>query len=262
MKGLTVTGTENLLMYAALHPLKIKIAAIEPHIEDLGRFLVKMGAKIDGFGSHTLEVKKPIRQVGGIVRHSIMYDPIEAGTFIILAAVTKSDIRVKNVPIGDLTLTLRKLEEFGVKFEIKGHDVVVNGSKSRLVAVPRLVAQEHPGIPTDLQAPFGVLATQAKGETLIFDTIYEGRLKYLYELDKMGASVDILDPHRARIKGPAELVGKNVESIDLRAGATLVIAALAAKGESVLHQAEQIDRGYEKIDERLRTIKADIRRAE
>jgi len=97
---------------------------------------------------------------------------------------------------------------------------------------------------------------------LIFDTIYEGRLKYLYELDKMGASVDILDPHRARIKGPTGLVGKNVESIDLRAGATLIIAALAAKGESVLHQAEQIDRGYEKIDERLRMVKADIRRVE
>ena len=261
MKGLTVTGTENLLMYAALHPLKIKIAAIEPHIEDLGRLLVKMGAKINGFGSHTLEIKKPIKQTGGIVRHSVMYDPIEAGTFIILAAATKSDVLVKNVPIEDLTLTLRKLEEFGVKFEIRAHDVFVRGSVSKLVAVPRLVAQEHPGIPTDLQAPFGVLATQAKGETLIFDTIYEGRLKYLYELDKMGASVDILDPHRARIKGPTGLVGKNVESIDLRAGATLIIAALVARGESVLHQAEQIDRGYEEIDERLRMIKADIRRA-
>ncbi|MDD5710553.1 MAG: UDP-N-acetylglucosamine 1-carboxyvinyltransferase [Candidatus Colwellbacteria bacterium] len=262
LNGLTVTGTENLLMYAALHPLKIKIAAIEPHIEDLGRLLVKMGAKINGFGSHTLEVKKPINSKGGVIKHSIMYDPIEAGTFIILAAATKSDIRIKHVPIDDLTLTLRKLEEFGVKFETRGQDVFVKGSRSKLTAVPRLVAQEHPGIPTDLQAPFGVLATQAKGETLIFDTIYEGRLKYLYELDKMGASIDILDSHRARIKGPAQLVGKNVESIDLRAGATLVIAALVARGESVLHQAEQIDRGYEKIDERLRMIKADIRRVE
>jgi UDP-N-acetylglucosamine 1-carboxyvinyltransferase len=262
MKGLTVTGTENLLMYAALHPLKIKIAAIEPHVEDLGRLLIRMGAKINGFGSHTLEIKRPIKQTGDVVRHSIMYDPIEAGTFIILAAATKSDIQIKNAPVADLTLALRKLEEFGVNFEIKGSDVFVKGTTSKLVAVPRLVAQEYPGIPTDLQAPFGVLATQAKGETLIFDTIYEGRLKYLYELDKMGASVDILDPHRARIRGPKGLVGKNVESIDLRAGATLIIAALVAKGESVLHQAEQIDRGYEKIDERLRMIKADIRRVE
>lgn len=262
MKGLTVTGTENLLIYAALHPLKIKIAAIEPHIEDLGRLLIKMGAKISGFGSHTLDIRKPIRPKGNTVRHTIMHDPVEAGTFIILAAATKSNVRVKNVPIDDLTLVLRKLEEFGVKFEIRGHDIIVHGSQCKLTAVPRLVAQEYPGIPTDLQAPFGVLATQAKGETLIFDTIYEGRLKYLYELDKMGASVDILDPHRARIKGPAKLVGKNVESIDLRAGATLIIAALVAEGESVLHQAEQIDRGYEKIDERLRLIKADIKRVE
>ena len=262
LKGLTVTGTENLLMYAALHPLRIKIAAIEPSVGDLGRLLEKMGAKIHGFGSHTLEVKKPVRQSGGVVHHAVVYDPIEAGTFIILAAVTKSDLRVRNVPIEDLTLTLRKLEEFGVKFEIRGTDVLVKGGVSKLVAVPRLVAQEYPGIPTDLQAPFGILATQARGETLIFDTIYEGRLKYLYELDKMGASVEILDPHRARIKGPKDLVGKNVESIDLRAGATLIIAALAAKGESVLHQAEQIDRGYENIDERLRMVRADIQRVE
>ncbi|MFH1694738.1 MAG: UDP-N-acetylglucosamine 1-carboxyvinyltransferase [Patescibacteria group bacterium] len=262
LKGLTVTGTENMLMYAAIHPLKINIAALEPHVEDLGKLLVKLGAKIKGFNSHTLEVIKPIQKAGSAVEHTVMYDPIEAGTFIILGGATKSDIKVKNVPVESLTLTFKKLEEFGVILKIKGTSVFVKGSRSKLKAVSKLITKEYPGIPTDLQAPFGVLATQAKGETLIFDTIYEGRLKYLYELDKMGASVNILSAHKAIIKGPQSLVGKNVESIDLRAGATLIIAALVAKGESVLHGAEQIDRGYEKIEERLTKLGADIKREE
>ena len=144
--------------------------------------------------------------------------------------------------------------------EIKDNEVTVKGAESKLKSVKKIEVRPHPGFPADLQAPFGVLATQAEGETLIFDTLYEGRLKYLYELDKMGATINILGPHRAIIKGPKRLVGKNVESIDLRAGVTLVIAALIAEGESVLHQVEQIDRGYEKIEERLTQLGADIKR--
>ena len=191
-----------------------------------------------------------------------MNDPIEAGTFMVLAVVTKSDITINNIPAKTLTLPFQKLKEFGVKYEVDDNDVTIYGTKSDLRAIRKLEVRPYPGFPSDLQAPFGVLATQAKGETLIFDTLFEGRLKYLHELEKMGASVEILDPHRAIIKGPTELHGKNVESIDLRAGATLIIAALVAEGESTLHAAEQIDRGYEKIEERLQMLGADIKRIE
>lgn len=263
LKEFSVTATENLLLYSALHPgLKIQIAAAEPHIEDLGRFLMKLGAKINGLGTHEIDIKEGIKKEGEEMEYTLMNDPIEAGTFMALAAATKSKIRIKDAPIDSLTLPLLKFKEFGAEFNLEGDDIVVRGEASELKAVPKLMTQPYPGFPSDLMAPFAVLATQARGETLIFDTIYEGRLKYLYELDKMGARVEILDPHRAIVKGPTRLHGKNIESLDLRAGATLVIAALVAEGESTLHSAEEIDRGYEKIEERLRKLGADIRRSE
>ncbi len=261
LKEFSVTATENLLMLGALNPgLEIEIAASEPHVQDLGKFLISLGAEIDGLGTHNIKINRSISKDGGEVEYEIINDPIEAGTFMALGAATKSDIRVLGVPVESLTLPLLKLKEFGVSFEITGKDVSIYGSRSSLRAVKKLMTQPYPGFPSDLQAPFGVLATQSKGETLIFDTMFEGRLKYLYELEKMGAAVEILGPHRAIVKGPKNLTGKNVESIDLRAGATLVIAALVAEGESTLHTAEQIDRGYENIEERLVAIGADIKR--
>ncbi|MDP3953467.1 MAG: UDP-N-acetylglucosamine 1-carboxyvinyltransferase [bacterium] len=261
LKEFSVTATENLLMYGALKaPLKIDIAAAEPHVQDLGKFLISLGARIEGLGTHSLKIKQKIKSTGGEVKHKVVNDYIEAGTFLVLGAVTKSDITVSGVPVNDLALPLQKLKEFGVVMDIKGDKVKVKGSKSELVAVGKVKTEPYPGFPSDLQAPFAILATQAKGETLFFESMYEGRLKYLYELDKMGAAIDILDSHRARIKGPKQLHGKNVESIDLRAGVTLVMAALVAKGESTLHQVEQIDRGYEHIEERLSKLKADIKR--
>ena len=257
----SVTATENLLMYGALNaPLTIKVAAAEPHVQDLGRFLQELGADIEGLGTHEIRIKGKIRAKGKEVHHRIVSDYVEAGTFLVLGAVTGSDITVTDVPVEDLVLPIQKLKESGVKMEIKGNKVKVFGSKSKLQAVGKIRTGPYPDFSTDLQAPFGVLATQAVGETMLFETMYEGRLKYLYELDKMGASIDILDPHRARIKGPKHLIGKNVESIDLRAGVTLLIAALVAKGQSVLHQIEQIGRGYENIEERLQKIGADIQR--
>ena len=262
LKEFSVTATENLLMFGANNPLSIDIAAAEPHVQNLGEFLIKLGAEIDGLGTHKITIKKGIEESGGEVEHSIISDYIEAGTFMALGAVTKSDITVKKVPVSHLSLPIQKLREFGVKLEVKKDSVKVLGSKSKLKAVSKLKTEPYPGFPSDLQAPFGVLATQAEGETLLFESMYEGRLKYLYELDKMGATVSILDPHRARIVGPSTLKAKNVESIDLRAGATLIIAALAAQGESVLHEANQIDRGYERIEERLKKLGADIERVE
>ena len=260
LKEFSVTATENLLLFGSKNPLSVSIAATEPHVQDLGRFLIKLGAKIDGLGTHDIQIKKTISETGGEVRHTIVSDYIEAGTFMILGAATSSDITIKKVPVDDLVLPIQKLKEFGVKLEIKGNTVKVLGSKSKLKAVSKIKTEPYPGFPSDLQAPFAVLATQATGETLIFESMYEGRLKYLYELDKMGASVSILDTHRARILGPKKLKGKNVESLDLRAGATLIIAALVAQGESVLHEADRVDRGYEKIEERLKTLGAQIKR--
>jgi UDP-N-acetylglucosamine 1-carboxyvinyltransferase len=158
-----------------------------------------------------------------------------------------------------LEAPLRKLREFGVNFKIEGRVLKVDGPKSdlRSAAVKTFI---YPGLPTDLQAPFGVLATQARGTSLIFDTLYENRLKYIDELKRMGADAVILDPHRALITGPTVLHGAKIESLDLRAGATLIIAALAAKGETELGGIEQIDRGYENLDERLRNLGADIQR--
>ena len=257
----SVTATENLLMYGVLNaPLTIKVAAAEPHVQDLGKFLQELGADIEGLGTHEIKIKGKIKTKGRGIRHKVVSDYIEAGTFLVLGAVTKSDITVIDVPVGDLTLPMQKLREFGLKMDVKGNKVKVWGSKSELRAVGKIRTGHYPDFPTDLQAPFGVLATQAAGETMLFESMYEGRLKYLYELDKMGASIDILDPHRARIKGPKRLMGKNVEGIDLRAGVTLLLAALTAKGESILHQVEQIDRGYESIEKRFQEIGADIQR--
>ena len=257
----SVTATENLLMYGVLNaPLTIKVAAAEPHVQDLGKFLQELGADIEGLGTHEIKIKGKIKTKGRGIRHKVVSDYIEAGTFLVLGAVTKSDITVTDVPVGDLTLPIQKLREFGLKMDVKGNKVKVWGSKSELRAVGKIRTGPYPDFPTDLQAPFGVLATQAAGETMLFESMYEGRLKYLYELDKMGASIDILDPHRARIKGPKRLMGKNVEGIDLRAGVTLLLAALTAKGESILHQVEQIDRGYESIEKRFQEIGADIQR--
>ena len=188
-----------------------------------------------------------------------MNDPIEAGTFAVLAAATRSDIRILGVDAKYLEAPLRKLKEFGVRFELKGDVLEVFGTKSKLSAT-RVQTMPYPGLPTDLQAPFGVLATQAQGASQIFDTMYEGRLKYIDELKKMGADAVILDPHRALISGPSVLHGAVIDSLDLRAGATLIIAALTADGRTELGNIEQIDRGYENLDERLKKLGASIER--
>jgi UDP-N-acetylglucosamine 1-carboxyvinyltransferase len=241
-------------------PLKIGLCAAEPHIQDLGGFLNVMGADFNGLGTHDVSVTHKINKSGSEVRYRIMSDYIEAGTFMSLAASTGSKIKIKNVPISFLVSPLQKLKEFGVAFEIQGkNNLVILGDKSRLRAT-KVQTLPYPGFPTDLQALFGVLATQSKGESYIFDTLYEGRLKYINELVKMGAQAEILDPHRARIFGPTELHGAEIQSLDLRAGATLIIAALVARGESSLGGIEQIDRGYEHIEERLKLLGADIER--
>lgn len=259
LKEFSVTATENLLMAASLAEGRtvIKIAALEPHVQDLQRFLIKMGASIKDLGIHAIEVQGASKLHGAT--HTVIPDPIEAGTFAILATATKSDIKINNVIPEDLDLVIEKMKEMGAKIDV-GNGFLMIKPSLKLNAVKKIESRTYPGVPTDLQAPFGVLATQAEGTTLIHDTLYEGRMGYINELNKMGANAIICDPHRALISGPTPLYGQDITSFDLRAGATLIIAALIAEGQSTINKIEQIDRGYEKIEERLKNIGADIRR--
>ncbi|MDD2731201.1 MAG: UDP-N-acetylglucosamine 1-carboxyvinyltransferase [Candidatus Portnoybacteria bacterium] len=258
LQEFSVTATENILMAAALMPgmTQLRIAAAEPHVQDLVRFLNKMGAKIKGGGTHELEVRG-VKKLKG-TRHFLIPDPIEAGTFIVAAAATRGKVAIKNVIAGHLDLALGKLKEMGVNFELTKNGVTV--SPTTRFCAAKIQTLPYPGIPTDLQAPLAVLCTQAEGRSLIHDPMYEGRFKYLNELVKMGADATVLDPHRAVISGPTPLYGKEITSFDLRAGATLIIAALVADGQSQISEIYQVDRGYEKIEERLAKIGADIKR--
>lgn len=261
LKEFSVTATENLMMAAALieGTTTIKIAAIEPHVQDLARFLIKMGAKIKGLGIHTIQIEG-VKKLHG-AEHIIISDPIEAGTFAIAAAATKGNVEINNVRTHELDLVLEKLREIGVNFKTEKNKLLIKPSL-KLNAIKKIETRTYPGIPTDLQAPFAVLATQAEGTTLIHDTMYENRLSYINELNKMGANAIICDPHRALITGPTPLYGQDITSFDLRAGATLIIAALLAEGKSTIDKIEQVDRGYERIEERLRDLGADIERIE
>jgi UDP-N-acetylglucosamine 1-carboxyvinyltransferase len=259
LREMSVTATENAMMLAAGINGKtvIKIAAAEPHVEDLGRFLIKMGAKIRGLRTHTLEIAGQEKLHGA--KHKIIPDANEAATFLIMGVATGSPIVVKNTREDHLDLVLEKLREFGADFKIEKDSITVIPAQ-KLTAIPKVDPRTYPSIPSDVQAPFGVLATQAEGDTLIFDTIFEGRFGYIDELKKMGASADVLDAHEVIIHGPTKLVGQEITSFDLRAGVSLIIAALLAEGKSTINEIYQVDRGYEKIEKRLKKLGADIKR--
>lgn len=255
----SVTATENAVMAAVLAEGRtvIRLAAAEPHVEDLCRFLNAAGARISGAGTHTLSIEG-VRKLAA-VEHTIIPDQIEVGTFAVLGALTKGEVRLTGIVPEHLDIILVMLKKAGVRFSIDGTAMTV-GSQSSLQSF-KLQSMPYPGFPTDLQAPFGVLATQCAGTSLIHDPLYEGRLGYVNELIKMGANAIICDPHRVLISGPTPLYGTEIRGLDLRAGATLIIAGLLARGETVLHGAELVDRGYEKLAERLRAVGADMTRA-
>ena len=257
----SVTATENLMMLMAKIEgrSEIHLAAAEPHVQELGEFLKSMGAEIEGLGTHTIIIKGKKKLKGA--EHTIWPDYIEAGTFFSLAATTKSNLTITNVPVAYLEMVFRKLKKMGVSYRIKDSQVLIEGKDSSLKAA-KIQTLPYPGFPTDLQAPFAVLATQAKGDSLIFDTLFEGRFKYVDELNQMGAKIFLCDPHRILVSGPTPLYGTKIKSFDLRSGATLIIAALAARGKSQLLGIEEVDRGYEKIEERLQKIGAHIKRVE
>lgn len=256
----SVTATENAIMAAVLAEGRtvIKLAAAEPHVEDLARFLNAAGARIRGAGTHTIVIEGVKRLKG--VEHAVIPDQIEAGTFAALAAVTKGTLKITGIEPEHLDMTLVQLRRAGIHYEIGRHSLEI-GSQSSLRSF-RLQTLPYPGLPTDLQSPFGVVATQCAGTSLIQDPMYEGRLGYVNELIKMGANAVICDPHRVLVTGPTPLYGMEIRGLDLRAGATLVIAGLVASGETILHGAEVIDRGYELLDERLRAVGADIERSQ
>ena len=254
----SVTATENLMMAASLTSgtTIIKTAAAEPQVQDTGNILKEMGLKIEGVGTHTIMIKGQ-KQLQG-VKHSVISDPLEAGTFIVLAAATQSEVEVKNVIIKHLELFLEKLKEIGVNLEIRSDSVIIKPSSN--LQATKIQSLPFPGFPTDLQPMVSVLLTQAEGKSLVHDPLYESRLGHLKELKKMGADVEIADPHRAFIFGPTPLKANKITGMDIRAGASLIIAALIAKGESEIYGVEQIDRGYEKIDEKLQQLGAEIKR--
>jgi UDP-N-acetylglucosamine 1-carboxyvinyltransferase len=254
----SVTATETLLMAACLAEGEtvIKMAAQEPHVQDLCFLLKDMGAKIEGVGTHILKVRGVSKLQA--VQHKIASDYIEAGTFIVMGACTEGRLVVSNLALEHLDSFLEKLKEIGVNFRCDTDSVEVFESKN-LKAV-KAQALPYPGFPTDLLPLVVPLLTQAEGKSLIHDPLYENRLHYTQELRKMGADIEIVDPHRAFVFGPTPLKGVTIESWDIRAGASLILAGLIAEGKTTIKNVEQIDRGYERIEERLAKLGANIKR--
>jgi len=256
LKEFSVTATENLMMLASLMPgkTKIEIAATESHVQNLGRFLEKMGVKIEGIGTHSLLIEGKEKLFGE--SFTISPDPIEAGTFLIAFAITGGEGKIKNVKSEDLIFFLEKMKEIGVKFEIQDSEILVKPSKE--FRATKIQVLPHPGFPTDLQPQTSVLLTQAQGKSLIHEPLYENRFQHLHELIKMGADIEITDPHRALIFGKTALIGNKINSSDIRSGASLVLAGLIAKNQTIIENITQIERGYEKIEEKLRKLGAEI----
>lgn len=257
----SVTATENLLLFCSLNSAKtiLKISDVDYQVQDLMKVLNKMGAEVKISGIHTIEIigKKNLKGF----EHSIISDPIETGTFIVLSLATNGEVVIKNAQLSFIELFLKRLRDFGAKFEILGEDSI-KVFPSKNMKIDKIQSLPYPGIHTDLQPELGVLATQTEGPTLIHDPLYDGRLHYLEELNKMGADIIFCDPHRAIIIGPTELTGIKIPTPDLRAGAALIIAGLVAKGTTTIENIYQIDRGYEKIEERLQKLGLNIKRVE
>jgi UDP-N-acetylglucosamine 1-carboxyvinyltransferase len=258
LKEFSVTATENVMMAAALAQgaTKIEIAAGEPHVQELGVFLKKMGLQIFGEGTHTVQIQGNRKLKGASC--IVPPDYIEAGTFLIALAITHGQGLIKNVVPEHLTFFLGKMREIGVNFKVKKNSLLVE--KSGNLKAAKIQVLPHPGFATDLQPQTCALLTQAKGKSLVHDPLYENRFSHLHELRKMGADIEITDPHRALIFGPAKLLGTKVDGNDIRSTMALILAGLTARGKTIVTGAEQIDRGYERIEEKLKILGARIER--
>jgi UDP-N-acetylglucosamine 1-carboxyvinyltransferase len=264
----SVMATENTVMAAALAQGETVLgnAACEPHVQDLCRFLVHLGAQIDGIESNVLRIRGVERLRGG--EWSIGPDHIEVGSFIGMAAITGGDVTIEGVRTHDLISILPAFTKLGVRVEL-GEDSVHVPSEQQLIVqddlggmVPKVEDGPWPAFPSDLTSIAVTIATQAFGTVLMFEKMFENRLFFTDKLVSMGARIILCDPHRAVVTGPAQLVGQRMESPDIRAGMAMLLAALAAQGSSTIGAAHQIDKGYERIDERLRTLGAHIERVE
>ncbi len=262
----SVTATENALMaaVAAEGTTVLRNAASEPHVQDLARFLVALGASIEGIGTNTVTIhgQRPL----GPATHRIGPDHIEVGSFIGLAAVTQSALRITRAGVEHLRSVLMGFERLGIRCIADGDDLFVPANQSRRIRddlgghVPKLEDQPWPAFPADLMSIAIVTATQCEGLILMFEKMFESRMFFVDKLIAMGARIVLCDPHRALVSGPSHLRGARVESPDIRAGMAMLLAALCAEGTSTINNAGQIERGYERIDERLNALGARIQR--
>jgi UDP-N-acetylglucosamine 1-carboxyvinyltransferase len=264
----SVMATENALMAAALTrgPTVIRNAASEPHVQDLARMLVSMGAPIDGIGSNVMTVHG-VSSLRGCT-HTIAPDHIEIGSFMALAGVTGGELIVQDTVPEDLRMIRLVFERLGLRSEIRGHDVIVPANQELVIRndqgdyMPKVEDGPWPAFPADLTSIALALATQAEGSVIIHEKMFENRLFFTDKLQLMGAAITICDPHRAIVVGPRPLRGQRVDSPDIRAGMAMLIAALCADGTTEIGNVRHIDRGYERIDERLRDLGARITRVD
>jgi UDP-N-acetylglucosamine 1-carboxyvinyltransferase len=262
----SVMGTENALLAAALTkgPTTIENAACEPHVQDLARLLCKMGAQVDQIGSNVMTVHGQ-EKLGG-AEHDVRPDHIEIASFMALAAATGGELRIRDIVAEDLEGIRRHFRRIGLQTMIEGEDLMVPPEQKLTIrddqgdAIPKIDDGPWPAFPADLTSIALALATQADGTILIFEKMFENRLFFVDKLVAMGARITLCDPHRAIVSGPSRLHGARLESPDIRAGMAMLIAALAAEGTSEIGNVAQIDRGYERIDVRLRDLGARIER--
>ena len=255
---ITVTGTEDLLMAAVLADGEtvMENCAREPEVTDLAALLTAMGARIEGAGTSTIRVQG-VSSLHGAT-YSINPDRIEAGTFLIAGAITGGDVTVADCNPEHLRAVIAKLEEAGATVEVIGQDAVRVRSEGRLKAAD-ISTEEYPGFPTDMQAQYMALATQAEGVSMVKENIFENRFMHVQELVRMGANIKV-DGRTASVRGPSKLSAAAVMCSDLRASASLVLAALTADGESIIDRVYHMDRGYERIEEKLKAVGAQIQR--
>jgi UDP-N-acetylglucosamine 1-carboxyvinyltransferase len=264
----SVTGTENALMAATMAKgtTEIRNAASEPHIQELAGLLNRMGAQIEGIGSNHLRIQGVDRLHG--TEWTIGPDHIEVGSFIGLAAVTGGELRIKNACPSSLYMTRLMLERLGVRVHCEGNDIIVPGHQALRVspdsdgAIPKIDDGPWPQFPADMMSIALVVATQSEGTVLIWEKMFESRMYFVDRLIALGARIVLCDPHRAVVVGPSKLRGAPMYSPDIRAGMALLIAALCAEGRSEISNIEQIDRGYERIDEKLQALGARVRRVD
>jgi len=260
LNKMSVSATENAIMATVLSlgTTHIHVAAAEPEIGELANFLNKMGAKISGAGTHDIIVEG-VEKLSGIEK-DVIPDRIEAGTYLMAAITTNSEIEISPVIPDHLSIVLRKLEKSGAKFDVikdKNFYKIKTHKHDELISRD-IDTRTYPGFPTDLQSVYAVFATQTRGTTQIFETLYEGRYGYVEELQKMGANINVKTAHIVSIDGPQKLTGTKINALDIRGGAALVLAALIADGETEIDNVELIQRGYEDMDKKLAAMGVDI----